>query len=210
MCRKSGHAGRDLVPCTWGEEMEKVTDAITAYCVARGIIDPTDTPWFRYGLEKRILSTLCMALLSALAAFISDIPTAVSFLLGFQLLREKISGFHAKTPAGCLCMSVLTELLFFGWLYPRFCLAGMFLGNLLSTAVIFILAPYNHPDMHLSEDEIQALRSSGRILAISIMLIALVCGIAGLRSIACGLTIAVTMAAFLLCIAYFFDWRKSI
>lgn len=198
-----------MIPCIRGEEMEKVTDAITAYCMDRGIIDPADELWFHYGLEKRIMSTLCMTLMTVLAAFLSNIPTAIAYLIGYQLLRERTSGYHAKTPAKCLCLSVLMELLFLGGLYPRLCFAVIVFCNVLSVIGIFFLAPYNHPNMHLSEKEVLALRFSGRILATTMILIAVLCWVAGLRSIACGLTIAVTMTAFLLCAAYFFDWRKS-
>ncbi len=185
-------------------------DAITTYCIDRGIIDPVDKLWFHYGLEKRIMSTLCMTLMTALAAFLSNIPSAIAYVIGYQLLRERISGYHAKTPAKCLCLSMLMELLFFGGLYPRFCFAMLVFCNVLSDIAIFFLAPYNHPNMHLSEKETLALRFSGRIFATTMISIAFLCWVAGLRSIACGLTIAVTMTAFLLCVAYIFDWRKSI
>lgn len=189
--------------------MEKIADAITTYCLDRGIVDSADESWFHYGLEKRLISILYMIPLSVLAALLSNVPAAISYLVGYRLLRESISGYHAETPAKCLCLSVLTELLFFCGLYPHLCFVVLVISNVLSVGAIFFLAPYNHPNMHLSEEEILALRPRGRILAITMALIALLCWFSGLRSISYGLTIAVTMYAFLLCMAYIIDWRKT-
>lgn len=188
--------------------MEVLTEKIVTYCIHNEIISAEDVQWFRYGIEKRIIFLLCTSLLTALVTYLCGVQAAVSFLIGFFMLRERIGGYHAKTPLKCMSISVTMVLLSFGLLYPYLNAGAIIFLGLGSVAAIFLLAPYNHPNMHFSTEELNSLRPRGRIWAIILHLTAVLLWGIGLHTVARGLIIGITMAAFLLCLAYISDWRN--
>ena len=95
-----------------------LTDKIVTYCVRNNVVPESDAAWLRYGIEKRITLLLGLIPQITLAACFSDLPAALGYMVSFSLLRRKTSGYHAKTPLGCLCTSMLLESLFFLGLYP--------------------------------------------------------------------------------------------
>lgn len=188
--------------------MDALIEKIVSYCIQNNVILASDEAWFRYGIEKRLTSVLCMIPLVALAVFLSNIPTAVSFYVSFLLLRERTSGYHAKTPIGCLCTSVAMELLFFLGIYPYLGTVLIITISSLSTVVIFFLAPYAHPNMRFAREELLALRFAGRTTALIFLVATMIFQFLGLHSVPKGLTIGITMTAFALCLAYFINWRE--
>lgn len=189
--------------------MATLTERIVSYCVRNNVISASDEPWLRYGIEKRI--TLLLGFISqiTLAACLSNLPAAIGYMVSFSLLRRKASGYHAKTPWGCLCTAMLLESLFFLGLYPYLDTALVLICNGLSTVVIFCLAPYDHPNMHFDKAALRELRFRGRCMTLVLFSGAMICWYAGMLSIARGLTIGITMTAFALWLAYFIDWRKN-
>lgn len=188
--------------------MAVLVEKIVSYCIRNDVISASDEIWFRYGIEKRMSTLLGMIPITILAVYLSSFPAAVSFLTSFFLLRRRTSGYHAKTPVGCLCTSILLESLFFLGLYPRLNAVLMTICGGLSVVVIFFLAPYNHPNMHFTNNELLALRFRGRIVTLMLLSVATACWNVQLLAIARGLMIGITMAAFSLCLVYFIDWRK--
>lgn len=191
-----------------GESVHSLTEKIVSYCIQTNVISASDEAWLRYGIEKRLTMLLGMIPITLLAVYLSSPSAAISFLISFFLLRRRTSGYHAMTPVGCLCIAIVLEFLFFLCLYPRLNAMMMTICGGLSAVVIFFLAPYDHPNMHFADDELQALRFRGRIITLLLLSIVAVCWFTGLLPVARGLTIGITMTAFALCLAYFIDWRK--
>lgn len=186
-----------------------LTDKIVTCCVRNNVVPESDAAWLRYGIEKRITLLLGLIPQITLAACFSDLPAALGYMVSFSLLRRKTSGYHAKTPLGCLCTSMLLESLFFLGLYPYLDAVMVLICNGLSTVVIFCLAPYDHPNMHFDKDALRVLRFQGRSMALVFFCGAMICWYTGTLSVARGLTIGTTMTAFALWLAYFIDWRKN-
>lgn len=186
-----------------------LTDKIVAYCVCNNVVPESDETWLRYGIEKRITLLLGLIPQITLAACFSDLPAALGYMVSFSLLRRKTSGYHAKTPLGCLCTSMLLESLFFLGLYPCLDAIMVLICNGLSMIVIFCLAPYDHPNMHFDKDALRVLRLQGRSMTLVLFSGAMICWYTGMLSVARGLTIGITMTAFALWLAYFIDWRKN-
>ena len=63
--------------------------------------------------------------------------------------------------------------------------------------------------MNFSEEEILALRYSSKKRIMLTTLLALMCDFLNYTAVARGLTTGTAMAAFMLCLAYYIDWRKS-
>ncbi len=144
--------------------MDAMIEKIVSYCIRNNVISVPDEAWFRYGIEKRLTMLLGMIPITTLAVYLSSPSVAFSFLISFFLLRRRTSDYHAMTPAGCLCVAIVLESLFFLCLYPRLNVVIMIICGGLSASVIFCLAPYDHPNMHFTDDELQALRFRGRII----------------------------------------------
>ncbi len=187
--------------------MAELTGKIVTYCIQNDFVAASDEAWLRYGIEKRLSMLLGFVPVTAVAVFLSSPPAAVGFLVSFYLLRRKTSGYHAKTAIGCLCTSIFLEFLFFRLMYP--CLDGtwmMIVGGI-STLIIFRLAPYNHPGMNFTREELRVLQFHGRGTTVALLSVAFLFWGTGLRDAARGLTVGTAMTAFALCLAYFHDWR---
>lgn len=140
--------------------MQKLVDRITRYCIDEELIKSEDAPWFKYVLAKRI-STIFVGIPFLILAFvISNFLSAISFFATYFFVRKYIGGFHAKTVWGCLSFSLLMELVFLGVL-PYLITTPVLLGMLgISVLAILKLAPYNHPNLHLTHEEKKACRKS--------------------------------------------------
>lgn len=190
--------------------IKKLSIAISAYCIQHTIIDSKDEEWLRYGVEKRLSTIVIMFPFFILSLILTDLPSSLSFLIAFKLLRGKANGYHANTVIGCFIVSLFLEFLFLAGLYPMLSCKTALLCNFFSSMAIFILAPYDHPNMGFSEEEKEALRQSSQITVITLSLTSKLCFDLGLFSIANGLTTGIAMAGFSLCLAYINDWRKKI
>lgn len=189
--------------------MNNLSHAICAYCIQHTIIDPKDEAWLRYGIEKRLSTAVIMFPFFILSLVLSDLPSTLSFLIAYKLLRGKTSGYHANTVTGCLAVSLSLEFLFLAGLYPSLSFKMALVCIFFSCAAIFILAPYDHPNMGLQFEEKQALQRSSKMTVFSLSVLSVACYTIGFISIAKGLSTGVAMAAFSLCLAYINDWRTQ-
>lgn len=143
-----------------------------------------------------------------IGSLISSPAITVSFYISFCLLRSQTNGFHAKSFGGCFILSILTEVFFLGIL-PRIWNKAV-ATVLLITAIIliFILAPYNHPNLDLSPEELaECARSAKRRLsALVLLLIAL--HVLQLDQLASGILVGIVMVAVTLTLAYILKGEK--
>lgn len=182
---------------------------LSVICVKKKLINPEDVPWFEYGIEARITTAISTVPFILLAVRLSDIPTALAFLAVFKFLRARTSGYHANSVLGCISVSLILELLFLGIFLQQLNSVTFYVSNGISFTLIFFLAPFVHPNMNFSEEEILALRYSSKRRVMLTTLLALVCDFLNYTAVARGLTTGIAMAAFMLCLAYYIDWRKS-
>lgn len=185
-----------------------LVDKIVDYCTHADIVSTDDVPWLRYGIEQRISTFFILVPFFLIALFLTDFWGASAFLVAFYLLKKKTGGIHAKTVSVCVFTSLLMEIAFLAGLYPHLSTPILFGVNLVSTLLIFLFAPYNHPNMGLSDIEIIGLRNSSRKTAFFEQCCIVISWLMGYSSITRGLTTGVAMAAFLLGLAYINDWRK--
>lgn len=189
--------------------MESLAEKITEYCVYKEIISIEEKAWLKYGIEKRLSTSIGTIPLTILALYLTNIPATVSFLFAFKQLRQRVNGYHSKTEIGCLCISLLLEFLFLSVIYQHINLTTSLGVNVICSSLIFTLAPYDHPNMNFSKAELFILRKSSKKAAVLITLLSMISYLISLSSIAKGLTTGMAMAAFMLCLAYYTDWRKT-
>lgn len=180
----------------------KLIDSFTNMCIDNGYITQEQAPWLHYGIEKRVTTLLVSIPMIIVGSLISSPSMAVTFYISFYLLRSRTNGFHASSFGGCFILSILTEILFLGFL-PRI------LNKIVSTAflivsiiLIFTLAPYNHPNMDLSLEELaECARSAKRRLLILILSL-IVMHILHFNEPATGILLGIVMVAVTLTFAY--------
>lgn len=185
--------------------MGKIIDKIVERCIEKQIIDSEDSEWFRYGLEKRIVTVFVGIPFLLLAILLTDIWGAIGFMGSFFLLRSKINGYHAKTPLQCMIASVLLEFMFLSLVYPHVSIFSTLLIMAVSVIVIFFLAPFNDPSIHLDSREVTLCKNSARIRIIILFILAGVAIALNMDGVAKGITSGSAMAVLLLCSAYVFE-----
>lgn len=189
--------------------MKDCIDKIVRYCCKNGYISENQVPWLRYSIEKRLSSIVGIIPFTFLAFLLSDFWCALYFILSFCFLRSKINGYHSKTLLGCLFVSLATELLFFIAFYPLLTPIIALVIWMVCIVILLLLAPYNHPNMHYSMEEVLALKKSIRHRVIILTTIFLTSFAMQAPSSTQGLTLGIAMAAYMLCLAYISDWRKT-
>lgn len=187
--------------------MHRLFVRFTDLCLEKQIITQTQAPWFLYALEKRVLTVLFTIPFLVLAILLSSVSCGFFFFTSFYCLRKYIGGFHAKSVLGCLVISLLSETAFFLIGYPLLSTPVIFCTVILCVAVIYILAPYNHPNMHLTEEETAACRKRGRIRALVISACTIAAGLFGFDETAKGFILGTALATAMLCLGYIFDRR---
>lgn len=189
--------------------MEAIVEKLVSYCITNGYVDSSNEDWLRYGIEVRLVTLYVLIPFFILACFLVGPLCAIPFFASFFYLKRFTSGYHAKSPHGCLLISLLLEVFFLVIIYPMLNSVGILLFDFLCFVSIYFLAPYNHPGLHLTSEERNALVCASRRTTIILILGDLICTYGGLASIAKGIASGIAMAAFSLCLAYIADWRKT-
>ena len=174
---------------------------ITKDFIRKGIIDDDSADWFQYGLEKRISTVLTSVIFFLVAIRISGFWVAFMYLSSFYFLRIRINGYHANTYIGCLFASIFLEVILLKGVLPLLNKDITVLLNAISFATILIWAPFNHPNMHLSDCELHACKIGARIRVLILMLLEIVLKVFSKQQLLWGITLGNTMAALLLAVA---------
>ena len=187
--------------------MNSLLDRMVNYILSNQVVSAEKEAWLRYGLEKRIYTLLVYIPFSILAVLLAGFWTAVFFMGSFFHLRSKTNGIHAKSAIACLFGSVLLELLFLGLFLPYLNEISIVTLIAISLIVVYLLAPYNHPNMNLTTEEYIACKKISRIRATQLAFLVVLLISCGLIEIAKGISLGYTMASALLGLAYISDWR---
>lgn len=180
----------------------KCIGALVDVCVARGYITQDEAPWLYYGIEKRVTTILISIPMLIIGSLVSTPAMSIAFYISFCSLRTRTNGLHAKTLAGCFILSIISEIFFLGIL-PCILNDTVAISLLvLSIISIFILAPYNHPNMALSVEEstVCAKNAKKQLLILSLLLIIL--QKMQLKQFVTGILLGIVMAALTLVLAY--------
>ena len=174
----------------------------TEYCVRKDIISSSDAEWFSYGLVQRCEKLITLCFLFPLGWLLSSFSASFAFYLSFFLLRVRTNGYHSKTFAGCLLFSVCSECVLFLLILPYLKSATSLWILALSTITIFWLAPYNHPNLHMTKEELAASRHMAR-LTVLILDMALILSLSTkFYAFASGIVLGLGFTAFLLIVAH--------
>lgn len=138
--------------------MEFLAEKITHFFLQQHYIEPNQEEWFNYGLVRRMMGCLTFLVLLPVGAALAGWGGSFLYMYTFRFLRTRTGGFHAKTPKGCLATSLSTMIIALS--LANFITESNLGGIILigSSILIFILAPANNAFLHLTTNEIDALR----------------------------------------------------
>lgn len=138
--------------------MEALAVRIAHFFLQKHYIEPEQVEWFQYGLVRRMMGCLTFLLLLPTGAIFVGWLGSFLYLYTFRFLRTRTGGYHAKTPHGCLLVSLFTMLV--ALIFAKYLQNMVFEVIVLfgSALCIFVLAPANSAAIHLTASEIAAIR----------------------------------------------------
>lgn len=180
----------------------KSADSFVVMCIQKGYASEDEAPWLRYAFEKRITSAIAFVPLLIIGLLITNPAKLLAFLITFFLLRTRTNGFHAKSGGRCLLYSILGEVFFLRVLPMVWNDIIAFIALGMSIMLIWILAPYNHPNMDLSSEEVVVCAKSAKLrLSILALTFCILC-IWRQTQLSEGILLGIVMTASTLAMAY--------
>lgn len=150
----------------------KPIDSFVGMCIQKEYVSQDEAQWLRYALEKQITSTVVFVPLLIIGLLITNLSSLLAFFITFFSLRTRTNGFHAKSVGRCLLYSILGEVFFLRVLPTIWNETIAFIATSMSIVLIWVHAPYNHPSMDLSPEEVVACAKSAK-LRLSILVFSL-------------------------------------
>ena len=184
-----------------------VIPKVVTYMLDKKLISEEDGQWLQYGLEKRLVTIAFLIPIFILGTILTNLLITASFLISYFYIRSMANGFHFKSKILCFISSVALEWIFLAVICPRLTAHSSAVMFHISTIVIFLYAPYNHPNMHLSEEELCACRNCLRIRLIVLEILLVIAYLLSMKNIVMGMSAGIAMAALLLCLVYILNWR---
>ena len=177
-------------------------DWLLSYCISHDVVAEDDIPMLRYCIEKKLYTFVTFIPLVIVGILIAGVLTTVSFLWTFIYLRQMTNGYHAKTPGRCFLISILLESLILACARYDFPFGAIMAMTVASVFVIWLFAPYPHPNMNYSPTEILVCRVISRKRVIIVFLVMFLCYALSMPHIVNGICFGAILASVLLGFAY--------
>lgn len=143
------------------------------------------------------------------AAF-NGLKVFLSFIISFDLLRTTTNGWHARSFVLCLMCSIVGECVFLGVFSHLWNPVPSLFGLILSAAIIWKYAPYNHPNMNLSTEEIMACRRAARKRLVFLIICSIVFRFLSVGELSCGIDLGILQVAIMLILAYIIKAKSAV
>lgn len=180
----------------------KQIDTLVEICIQKDYVSQDEAPWLRYALERRITSLIAFVPLLIIGFLITNPANLLAFLITFFSLRTRTNGFHAKSVGRCLLYSILEKIFFLRFPPTVWNDIIAFIALVVSIVLIWLFAPYDHPNMDLSSEEKTACAKSTK-WRLSMLIFALsVLYVWKQYQLALGIHLGVVMTASTLAMAY--------
>lgn len=176
----------------------KTAHTLTRLCQQKGYITEDQMPWLQYTIEKRLSTLLIWIPLFLNGIYLVSPIVSFSFISSFLYLRKRTNGFHAKTLLGCFWGSIISETFFLGILFKRMQLWMAVLFLVTSSVIIFFFAPFNHPLMCFSSEEIKACAKSSRKRLFVLIVVVIIGYILNYKELSHSIILGITMTATML------------
>lgn len=151
--------------------MNFLANRLTDCLIANQITSDDYREQYVYGLEVFLEKILNFGTLLILSFVNQDFVPNIFFMITFFSLRGRTGGYHAKHAVTCYIGSIAIYYVMSHLIVPivlQHKYEGILIGILMvSIVVIFLLAPVNHPNLHLDDFEVIKCRRMSRRLIIA-------------------------------------------
>ena len=125
--------------------------------IGKQILETERKDEYVYVLTLLVERTITYGFLIVIAIMLHQLLLGIIFLVSFLLLRRTTGGFHSSTYIGCLLGTIALFFLSLKVIVPLL-QQWHWLGigiSVIAVIAILVLAPVNHPNLCLTEEEIR-------------------------------------------------------
>ena len=170
-------------------------ERIAQWLARLDLLDAEQVPVFVYGLDSLLSEAWCYGCLLLIGLALGQLPDVCVWIVAYTALRQRAGGYHAATRLRCF---LLTQLV------GAACLLAMRVApvwvclalSAASAALVFGLAPVEHPNHPLNPRRRARQWKLARIIACAEVAVAVACWLwwpRGLPPVALGIAMAALM-----------------
>lgn len=155
--------------------MGRLVDKLIKNFIGQGIVPYRDREIYAYGLYQGIVMAINILTYILISLYFKMVWESMIFLISYIPLRTYAGGYHARTQIKCYLLSMLMIFLVLlaikvvPWTSPM-----MIGATILSTSMIFILAPVEDRNKPLTDSQENVFRKVARtILLIELLIISI-------------------------------------
>ncbi|MCM1500467.1 MAG: accessory gene regulator B family protein [Clostridium sp.] len=183
--------------------IEKMAISVVGQMCEENLIEKRMEEYYIYVLESLTENVITLGSILLLSLVFNIVFPTVLFLVFFMSLRKRTGGFHLNSFIQCYLgtISIYVSVIFVNSCLMRFpqILLGM---TFLSICVIELIGTVNHPNMHMSIEELVEAKKAARIIAALEGSIISFFAYVGVKMVYIGyMSMAIIVCAALLCIA---------
>ncbi|MBO4292502.1 MAG: accessory gene regulator B family protein [Lachnospiraceae bacterium] len=160
--------------------MKKIAEILTRYVIKFGGVSEEMYEVYQYGFQIGLEMSSCFLVCLAIAVYLHMFLEFIVFSAIFILLRSYAGGAHLKGFASCFMCSVAVQtgtlLLHSRIVLPMPVAAG---SLLLCGFLIYVLAPVEHVNRRLDEDEKKLYKKKTLFILCGVLIFSAVCSMGG-------------------------------
>lgn len=183
--------------------IEKIAKNTVKLMIAEQMIKEKQQEIYQYALVMYLEKAITVLSLLFIGYVEKILLPAILFMLFFFSLRKRTGGYHAKRFINCYILTILTFCImakYFMFLLQYSVI--VYCVTIISVILIFVIGTVNHPNMHMSENELSESKKAARCLVILEGMCIALFEFVYINPIYSGyMSCAVIMCAFLLCLA---------
>lgn len=149
--------------------IDQIAGHISSFFIKKKIIAEDQKEIYDYSFEILISTLMNLLCLIIISLIFDKVLVTLLFIVGFIPLRSVAGGYHAKTHLRCSLILIATYLMFLKTitLIPSSkVLLSVLCCSLVSTILIFMLAPVQDKNNPLSDKEIEILKAKSRTMIV--------------------------------------------
>ena len=181
--------------------MEAIGKKVIQKWVTKGYISEDEAEICLYNLICFIFTLSVFCLLTLVGTLLGECSNTIVLITTILFLRTYTNGYHCKSCVACMILSLIVTLLSLH-IIPILNLVAAWILMFVSSIIILNHAPTNSPQMHLSEDEIAAMRKHIRTRLLVLAVLFLLLLFFNIEKAYCIVMAVTVVAASLLAVRY--------
>lgn len=149
-----------------------ISNKIAHYLVNNNMLPKYKLDWCTYFFETKLIQLCYFSAIFFVSSFYFPFVDTLMFILTFMFLRKYSGGYHSSNEISCFVISLSIVILgiktahYFAYISIQYSI--FFLA--LSSIIILLFSPVNHPNLRLTHDEMVAMKKK-TFIHISLLII---------------------------------------